>query len=84
MDLNVPLHAPVWLATGAEFTLAATENLGLALRAGANTRTPELGGLAGLHAGLGIELGRKVDVNYSFDPFGDLGSMHRFSMGYRW
>lgn len=84
LELAVPFYAPVWTAIGAQYTAVQVENAGaLSLRAGANTRNPDLGGLAGFHAGFGLDLG-SMDLSYSYDPFGDLGTSHRLSVGYRW
>ncbi|MEK7766970.1 MAG: hypothetical protein AAB368_12105 [bacterium] len=41
-----------------------------------------VGGLAGLAAGGGVRLG-SLGLDYAWQPFGDLGSAHRFSLGFR-
>lgn len=56
----------------------------LALRLGyqGNLADSQIYGLTGLTAGLGMEAqGFKLD--YAFLPFGDLGSAHRISLGYK-
>lgn len=83
VDANYPFYTDPWIALGGEFVQPAGKGLKVFLRAGANTRNPDLGGLAGFHAGAGAAW-RALSVDYSYDPFGDLGNSHRLSVGYRW
>jgi hypothetical protein len=54
----------------------------LALRAGYRTGQEEVTGrLKGLTAGLGLDL-KSLRLDYAFNPYGDLGSVHHISLGF--
>jgi tetratricopeptide (TPR) repeat protein len=69
---------------GAQVGLEGSFQSGVLLRAGYSYDAQKVGfeGLRGLTAGAGLVLkGFKLD--YAFLPFGDLGTTHRVSLGYR-
>ncbi len=53
----------------------------LALRAGYVTGYSQTHPLAGFRAGFGIKY-RNFNFDYAFQPYGDLGNVHRISMGF--
>jgi hypothetical protein len=68
-----------FLALGGEIKVPVYKDMDVAFRAGANTRAVgDLGGSRNFSLGGGM---RYTDYNfdYSFSPFGELGSVHRFS-----
>jgi hypothetical protein len=68
-----------FFAVGAELKVPVYSDMDVALRAGANTRAiSDLSGSRNFSIGAGM---RYTDYNfdYSFSPFGDLGTVHRFS-----
>ena len=69
-------------AAGAEYKLVSGRRINLAARAGYNSRPAagKAGGLTGLSAGAGLELGDAA-FDYAWSPCGDLGATHRFSVG---
>ncbi|MBI4064287.1 MAG: PorV/PorQ family protein, partial [Elusimicrobia bacterium] len=81
-DLYYPLTdlAP-YLGLGSEYIVVVKENMKLGIRGGLNSKTPDLGGLAGINLGFGLKM-NSVAVNYAYDPFGDFGDAHLFSMTY--
>lgn len=82
-DLKFPRNNSPYLALGAEVGLglgAGWQGVG---RVGYNTRTgSDLGGSTGVSAGLGLSAGW-MSIDYAFAPFGDLGSLHLFSLSVR-
>ena len=55
---------------------------GVALRAGYvfNFASPNLEGLTGLTAGIGVEVLKDVMFDYAYIPYGELGTSHRISL----
>lgn len=86
-DIAAPKGADMYLATGGEYRVARSQELGLgmALRAGYNSRTSgsKLGGMTGFNAGGGL-LFDNFAFDYAWSPFGDLGSAHYFSLHINW
>lgn len=82
-DLKFPRDNQPYLALGAEYALGlggewrGLGRLGYSTRAGTDS-----GGTTGLAAGLGLSAGF-VSLDYAFAPFGDLGSVHLFSLSVR-
>ncbi len=81
LEASKPNDANVSLHLGAEYHLTPA----FAVRGGYEAtpgQSADLGGLAGLNAGLGMQLNR-FNLDYSVSPFGDLGLSHRISIGYK-
>ncbi len=55
---------------------------GVALRGGYNTRTSDVSGFTGFSLGLGVDH-KNLTVDYAFLPFGDLGTTHWITLGYK-
>ena len=76
LDVNVPIDNKINLNIGGEYWFKDM----LAVRIGYKTLiVSELGGLAGLSAGLGFKW-QDYNLDYAFVPYGDLGSTHRISI----
>ena len=70
-----PLDSTVGFAAGTEFSIKADESLTLTARAGYYTRSdPD-----NLTFGAGVKY-ESIAFDYAFEPFGDLGNTHRFSL----
>ncbi|MBI4374858.1 MAG: PorV/PorQ family protein [Elusimicrobia bacterium] len=81
-DLIYPLYQPSFMAFGSEYTWSVAPELSLSLRAGANTKTPDLGILSNLKAGFGLRY-RAIEVDYALHAGGELGQAHLIGLGYR-
>jgi hypothetical protein len=78
-DIVGPRDNAPFLAMGGEFKAGFGKATDVALRAGGNTRA--VGDLKGFHNltfGTGLRYSA-YSIDYSFSPFGDLGSVHRIS-----
>ena len=76
LDINIPIDNKVNFNLGAEYWFRGI----IAARIGYKTITiSELGGLAGLCAGLGFKW-QDYGIDYAFVPYGDLGYTHRISL----
>ncbi len=78
-DIVGPRDNAPFLAMGGEFKAGFGKATDVALRAGGNTRA--VGDLKGFHNltfGTGIRYSA-YSIDYSFSPFGELGSVHRIS-----
>jgi hypothetical protein len=78
-DIVAPRDSLPFLAMGGELSVPVSRDIDAALRAGFNTRAiTDLGGTRNVSMGGGL---RYTDyrLDYSFSPFGDLGSVHRIS-----
>lgn len=71
-----------YFAAGFEWAAATTENFGLAVRAGYNTRRSDAGDLAGAAAGAGLSW-RSVTIDYAWVPYGDIGHSQAVTLGFR-
>ena len=70
-----------FLAMGGELKTGFSKKMDFFLRGGFNTRgILDLGGFRNMTFGTGFRY-RAYSVDYSFSPFGDLGSVHRLSAG---
>ncbi len=68
-----------FLAMGSELRIPAGTDVDVALRAGFNTRAiSDMGGLRNVSLGAGVRY-TSYQLDYAFSPFGDLGTVHRFS-----
>lgn len=84
LDLDVvnPIYSPAYIAIGTAYTIPIEGVGGLSLRAGVNTKTPDLGAVAGIKAGIGFRF-KDLDIDYAFNAGGDLGDAHHLGIGYR-
>ncbi|OGR77135.1 MAG: hypothetical protein A2X32_07595 [Elusimicrobia bacterium GWC2_64_44] len=80
-DFNFPKDGPGWAGGGAEYRLAPGGGWSLACRAGYNNAAPDAGGISGLTAGFGFELG-KFTLDYALRAQGMLGSTHHLGLSY--
>ena len=83
LDASLPRGNGPSLGAGTEYRWPVQDWVVLAGRAGYNTRTAaDVAGLSGLSLGFGLGFPR-LDVDYGFGLFGDLGLVHRLSLSYR-
>ncbi len=73
-DLSVPNDDDASLSIGAEYKIHPN----FAIRSGYKTGS-DLGAFSGMRAGLGFEF-QKMDFDYAFAPYGELGNSHRVSL----
>ncbi len=74
----LPWDNHLLLMAGAEYSIRATSDLNLKIRAGYSIRSVQFGDLGGLTAGLGVG-NSEYSMDYAFVPYGDLGYTHRVS-----
>lgn len=79
-DVNEPVDGGMYFCGGTEYRYRISKDITLAGRAGYNNSAAATGGINGLAGGLGADFG-KYSIDYSFSPFGDIGSVHRISFG---
>ncbi|MFH1282632.1 MAG: PorV/PorQ family protein [bacterium] len=84
MDVNTPIDYNPYVCFGGEYCLGKQNDFSLALRAGYNSHTlkSELGGISGFSTGIGFKLW-DISTDYAWVPFGDLGTTHRVSLGFK-
>ncbi|MBI5594905.1 MAG: PorV/PorQ family protein [Elusimicrobia bacterium] len=70
------------LALGTEYAFLGALSLRAGYAANSGNRSPSMGLLGGLGAGLGFRL-KSFGADYSFTPFGDLGDAQRLSLSAR-
>jgi hypothetical protein len=76
-DAVSPAGGNTYAAVGAEWVAVEDKSLSLALRAGYSNRDAG----SGAAVGLGFAM-RGLSLDYAFVPKGDLGAVHRISLGY--
>ena len=81
-DMTFPKGADSSYSVGTEYRLKIQEPWGVALRGGYNTRTSDVGGFTGFSFGIGVDH-KDLTVDYAFLPFGDLGTTHWITLGYK-
>lgn len=79
-DVVSPKGEDTYVGVGTEYTIAVGETMGLALRAGYNTR--QRGGSNGISGGVGFRL-NGLEVDYALVTQGDFDASHRVSVGVR-
>ncbi|MFH1824355.1 MAG: PorV/PorQ family protein [Candidatus Firestonebacteria bacterium] len=79
VDFNIPVDNAVNFGVGAEYKYKLNDEFGITCRAGCQSLTTE--GLNGLTVGGGVNY-LNWTIDYAFVPYGDLGSTHRFSLGF--
>jgi len=78
-DIVAASDSAPFLAMGGEFRMGLGKNVDLLLRSGFNTRAlTDLGGFHNITLGTGFRY-TIYSIDYSFSPFGDIGSVHRIS-----
>jgi chemotaxis protein MotB len=80
-DFFKPAPGLTWMATGTEIKFTPHDPVQVALRAGYNTKTPDITGLQGLSVGMGVGW-HSAALNYAWIPMGDLGQTHRISLDF--
>ena len=83
VDGHAPADQSAFVSAGGEYAHSWGQTA-LALRAGYNFKTHRnLSGSAGLSAGFGLDF-TQLRVDYAWVPYGDLGTTHRISLGWRY
>jgi len=83
LELGVPRDNAPYAAIGTEKWFETRSGTKLAMRAGYNMRSSkDLGGLAGLAAGIGI-LFNSLALDYALIPFDGLGYSHKLTLGFK-
>jgi hypothetical protein len=78
-DLNKARGSDLWAGLGAEYLLAVGPQAAIGPRAGYETDRSDLGVMAGLTTGFGLNVG-KFSFDYAFVPVGAFGDTHRLSL----
>lgn len=71
-----------FVSAGAEYSKEFTENFAGALRGGYTTHYKDIDGLQGVAAGAGIRYAR-LNFDFAWVPFGDLGNTFRYTLSVR-
>jgi hypothetical protein len=81
-DINFPNDNDVFVSFGAEYTIPIihVHDTAIALRAGYDGRQKDIDGFSGVNAGFGLKY-RDYLFDYAFSPYGNLGNVHRVSLG---
>jgi len=82
LDLIFPNKAEMAGAVGGEYRLPLGEGVGLALRAGYNTRSNDVDDISGLGIGGGFNLAG-IYLDYAWVPQGDVGDNQIFTVNYK-
>ncbi|MDR1696026.1 MAG: PorV/PorQ family protein [Endomicrobium sp.] len=79
-DIIFPSDNSVLAALGGEYKIRVIEAADVFLRAGYDLKSKDVPGFTGFNAGFGV---RYLDYvfDYAFSPYGDLGIVHRVSLG---
>jgi len=77
-EVRMPSDAGLLLSAGTEYTRAFGELRG-AVRAGFDTGKTDAEGFSGVSLGAGVRY-RKMDFDFAWVPFGDLGNTFRYSI----
>ncbi|MBK8575918.1 MAG: PorV/PorQ family protein [Elusimicrobia bacterium] len=81
-DMTFPKDSDSSYSVGTEYRLKIQNPWGVALRGGYNTRTSDVDGFTGFSMGLGVDH-KDLTVDYAFLPFGDVGTTHWITLGYK-
>ena len=79
-DLNFPNDNDIFPSFGAEYSLNVMQDADIAVRAGYDGRQKDIDGFSRLNAGFGFKY-MDYMFDYAFSPHGDLGNVHRVSLG---
>jgi len=80
LDLAFPEDNDPALGIGTDYKYKIQEDMSLSGRIGYNSRTRKVDGFNGLTIGFGFGF-KMASLDYVYQPLGDLGSNHRFSLG---
>jgi len=78
-DLSAPRDRGLGLSAGIEHRRSFSEDLGAALRCGYDTSKTDAGGLGGVSAGAGVSF-KRVQFDFAWVPYGNLGNTFRYSL----
>ncbi|MDO8803904.1 MAG: PorV/PorQ family protein [Elusimicrobiota bacterium] len=81
LELAAPRDNAPYAAIGTEKWFKARPGTKLAIRAGYNMRSADMGGLAGFSTGIGISF-NALALDYALIPFGGLGYSHKLTLGF--
>ncbi|MCL2145518.1 MAG: PorV/PorQ family protein [Endomicrobia bacterium] len=79
-DLNIPNDNDVFPSFGAEYSINIMPEADIAIRAGYDGRQKDIDGFSRVNAGFGLKYTDYM-FDYAFSPYGDLGNVHRVSLG---
>ncbi|MFA5138792.1 MAG: PorV/PorQ family protein [Elusimicrobiota bacterium] len=83
LDGHLPVDHDPYPSMGLEGHLPVGDGMRASARAGMQFRDrDDIGGLAGLAAGAGLDM-KRFRFDYAWVPYGDLGNTHRISGGWR-
>ncbi len=82
-DVNLPRDNQLYVTAGVEGKYAAFKDMDFTLRGGYNNKVAaDFNSLAAVSAGAGLRFGR-YDLDFSWTPFGELGTDYRASLAVR-
>jgi hypothetical protein len=79
-DLNLPNDNDIFPSFGAEYSINIMPEADIAIRAGYDGRQKDIDGFSSLNAGFGLSY-MDYMFDYAFSPYGELGNVHRVSLG---
>ncbi|MCL1972696.1 MAG: PorV/PorQ family protein [Endomicrobia bacterium] len=79
-DVNFPNDNDVFPSFGAEYSLNVMPDADIAIRAGYDGRQKDIDGFSRMNAGFGFKYTDYM-FDYAFSPHGELGNVHRVSLG---
>jgi hypothetical protein len=83
LDIHIPVDQDPYLSLGGEGNFSIGESIVGSIRGGYNiSRDRGIDGLTAMSAGFGLDVSR-FRLDYAWVPFGELGTTHRISMGFR-
>ncbi|MDR2426640.1 MAG: PorV/PorQ family protein [Endomicrobium sp.] len=80
IDLNFPNDNDIFPSFGAEYQINIIQNTNIALRAGYDGRQKDIDGFSRINTGFGLKYMDYI-FDYAFSPYGNLGDVHRVSIG---
>ncbi len=78
-EADLPRDGPAGLALGAEYRTLVADKLSTSARAGYDSRSVDPGQFSGASVGVGLAYGG-LGFDFSFSPFGELGSAYKYSL----
>ncbi|MDR1195174.1 MAG: PorV/PorQ family protein [Endomicrobium sp.] len=79
-DINFPNDNDIFPSFGAEYSINIMQDADIAIRAGYDGRQKDIDGFSRINAGFGLKY-RDYIFDYAFSPYGNLGDVHRVSLG---
>lgn len=80
IDANLPIDNSLTVGIGLEYYYPDESSWSISPRVGYNTEAAEISGFKGFSFGLGINNCKDYGLDYSFVPFGEIGSTHRITL----